>query len=222
MARLLRPLIALAIAAPALVSMAGPAVACSCAPQPVKTVLANADAVVAGHVVGEQPIDSMTTHSLLAVDGVYKGKVGATITLNANIGYGGGSSCAVLYPVGSKVDPLVLQRLDDGTYQASTCAFLSRAEVGQGARARAAATARVCVTERRRGRPAARRRSSGAELGGGARGSPAGDGSDRAAAAMVGPPTGAPPALLDREDAAIGSAGGRRLRSIVCARVPSG
>lgn len=129
MSRLLRPLIALAIAAPALVSMAGPAVACSCAPQSVKKVLANADAVVAGHVVGEQPIDSMSTHSLLAVDGVYKGKVEATITLNANIGFGGGSSCAVLYPVGSKVDPLVLQRLDDGTYQAFTCAFLTRAEV---------------------------------------------------------------------------------------------
>ena len=129
MSRLLRPLIALAIAAPALVSMAGPAVACSCAPEPVKKVLANADAVVAGHVVGEQPIDSMSTHSLLAVDGVYKGKVEATITLNANIGYGGGSSCAVLYPVGSKVDALVLQRLDDGTYQVEVCALLSRGEV---------------------------------------------------------------------------------------------
>lgn len=129
MSRLLRPLIALAIAAPALVSMAGPAVACSCAPQPVKKVLANADAVVAGHVVGEQPIDSMSTHSLLAVDGVYKGKVEATIMLNATIGYGGGSSCAVLYPVGSKVDPLVLQRVDDGTYQVEVCALLSRGEV---------------------------------------------------------------------------------------------
>ena len=129
MSRLLRPLLALAIAAPALVSMAGPAVACSCASQSVRKVLANADAVVAGHVVGEQPIDSMRTDSLLAVDGVYKGKVEATITLHANIGYGGGSSCALLYPVGSKVDPLVLQRLDDGTYQASTCGFLSRAQV---------------------------------------------------------------------------------------------
>jgi hypothetical protein len=129
MSRLLRPLVALAIAAPALISMAGPAVACSCAPQSVKKVLANADAVVAGHVVGEQPIDSMSTHSLLAVDGVYKGKVEATVTLNASIGYGGGSSCAVLYPVGSKVDPLVLQRLDDGTYQISGCGFLTRAEV---------------------------------------------------------------------------------------------
>jgi len=127
--RLLRPLLALAIAAPALVSMAGPAVACSCVDQSFRKVVANADAVVAGHVVGEQPIDTMNTDSVLAVDGVYTGKVEATITLNANIGYGGGSSCAVLYPVGTKVDPLVLQRLDDGRYQVSVCAFPTRAEV---------------------------------------------------------------------------------------------
>jgi len=129
MSRILRLVIALAIAAPALVSMAGPAVACSCAPWPAKKVIAQADAVVAGHVIGEQPIDAMTTHSTLAVDGVYKGKVDATIVLSANMGFGGTNSCAVLYPVGSKVDPLVLERLDDGTYQIAICSFLSRGEV---------------------------------------------------------------------------------------------
>ena len=129
MSRALRLVIALAIATPLFVSMGGPAVACSCVDQTAKKVLEHADAVVAGHVVGEQPIDAMNTHSTLAVDGVYKGHVDATIVLNANIGFGGGSSCAVLYPVGSKADPLVLERLDDGTYQVSVCAFLSRAEV---------------------------------------------------------------------------------------------
>lgn len=131
MSRILRLAIALAISAPALVSMAGPAVACSCAPLPAKKVFAQADAVVAGRVIGEQPIDPMSTHSTFAVDGIYKGKVDATITLTANIGAGGANSCAVLYPVGSKVDPLVLQRLDDGTYEAAICSFLSRAEVLQ-------------------------------------------------------------------------------------------
>ena len=129
MSRLLRLAIVLAIAAPALVSTAGPAVACSCAPMPATKILAHADAVVAGHVIGEQPIDPMTTHSTLAVDGVYKGKVDATIVLTANMGTGGANSCAVLYPVGSKVDPLVLQRLDDNTYEVAICSFLSRAEV---------------------------------------------------------------------------------------------
>ncbi|MEP6758954.1 MAG: hypothetical protein ABJB55_07150 [Actinomycetota bacterium] len=129
MPRILRLAVALAITAPALVSMAGPAVACSCAPLPAAKVLAQADAVVAGHVIGEQPIEAMITDSTLAVDGVYKGKVDATITLTANIGPGGVNSCAVLYPVGSKVDPLVLHRLDDGTYQIALCTFLSRAQV---------------------------------------------------------------------------------------------
>ena len=129
MPRVLRLVIALAIAASSLVSMAGPAVACSCAPWPAQKVLTRADAVVAGHVIGEQPVDPMNTQSTLAVDGVYKGKVGATIVLTANIGTGGANSCAVLYPVGSKIDPLVLQRLDDGTYQIAICSFLSRAEV---------------------------------------------------------------------------------------------
>jgi len=129
MSRILRLAIALAISAPAFVAMAGPAVACSCTPLTAKKVFTQADAVVAGRVVGEQPIDPVTTHSMLAVDGVYKGTVEATIVLSANIGAGGANSCAVLYPVGSKVDPLVLRRLDDGTYEVAICSFLSRAEV---------------------------------------------------------------------------------------------
>ena len=129
MSRILRLVIALALTAPALVSMAGPAVACSCLPQSAHKVIAQADAVVAGHVIGEQPIDPMTTHSTLAVDGIYSGKVDATVVLSANLGSGGANSCAVLYPVGSKVDPLVLQRLDDGTYQVEVCALLSHAEL---------------------------------------------------------------------------------------------
>ena len=129
MARLLRLVIAIAVVTPAFVSMGGPAVACSCAPQSVQKILANADAVVAGHVVGEQPIDVLDTESILTVDGVYKGKVDASIVLSASIGLGGADSCAVLYPVGSKVDPLVLDRLDNGTYQIAPCTFLSRAQV---------------------------------------------------------------------------------------------
>ncbi|HLB39590.1 MAG TPA: hypothetical protein VJM84_03985 [Actinomycetota bacterium] len=129
MSRVLRLLIALAIAAPVVISMAAPAVACSCAPLSPDKILKQADAVVAGHVVDEQPVDPMNTHSTLAVDGVYKGDVEATITLTAEIGSDWVSSCAVLYPVGSTVDPLVLERLDDGTYRISACAFLSRVQV---------------------------------------------------------------------------------------------
>jgi hypothetical protein len=129
MTRLARVLIAVAIAAPLLVSPSGPAFACSCAPLNPKQVVHRADAVVVGHVTGEQTIGTMETQSTVAVDGVYKGDVEATITLTANIGTGGGNSCAVLYPVGSRVDPLVLQRLDTGTYEVAVCAMLSTRQV---------------------------------------------------------------------------------------------
>jgi hypothetical protein len=129
MTRLARLLIAVAIAAPLLLSPSGPAFACSCAPLKAKQVVHRADAIVAGHVIGEQTISTMETQSTVAVDGVYKGDVEATITLTANIGTGGGSSCAVLYPVGTKVDPLVLQRLDNGTYEVAICAMLSTRQV---------------------------------------------------------------------------------------------
>ncbi len=129
MSRFVRILIVVAIAAPVLVSTSGSAVACSCIRVPAHKVLAQADAIVAGHVIEERTVDTMNTHSTVAVDGVYKGHVDARLVLNANIGSGGGSSCAVLYPVGSKIDPLVLQRLDDGTYQIQICALVSRAQI---------------------------------------------------------------------------------------------
>ena len=132
MSRLLRVLIAVAIAAPLLVSTGGPAVACSCVSSSPKELVKEAGAIVAGHVVGEQPLDPMYTQSTVAVDGVYKGRVAATIALVANIGSGGGSSCAVLYPVGSKVDPLVLSRSNDGTYAIQPCALLSLPQVPRG------------------------------------------------------------------------------------------
>jgi hypothetical protein len=71
----------------------------------------------------------------LAVDGVYKGDVGAEITLVANVGSGGADSCSVLYPVGSTVDPVLLARDAGGTYEVQTCALLTmnsvRARLGR-------------------------------------------------------------------------------------------
>ncbi len=125
----IRVLIVLAIAAPLFVATGGRAIACSCAPSPADRVLRRADAVVAGHVIDEATVDAMTTRSTLAVDGVYRGRVPATITLEADVGPGGGSTCAVLYPVGASVDPLVLERLADGAYRVDVCALLSADEI---------------------------------------------------------------------------------------------
>ena len=129
MARALRLLVATAIAMPLLIATGGRAVACSCAPMTAKQTIHRADAIVAGHVVDQMEIDPTTTRTTFAVDGVYRGDVPAVLTLVANIGSGGGSSCALLYPPGANVDPLVLDRQHDGTYQTSPCSLLSLHDV---------------------------------------------------------------------------------------------
>jgi hypothetical protein len=135
MARVARLAVAIAIVLPLFVATGGRAVACSCVPTTAKRTIHQADAIVAGHVVSQVEADAMNTRTTLVIDGVYKGDVAPEITLVANIGSGGGSSCAVLYPVGATVDPLVLSSHDDGTYVIPTCAFLTldavRARLGQ-------------------------------------------------------------------------------------------
>jgi hypothetical protein len=129
MARLVRLVIATAFTLPLVVATGGRAVACSCAPATAKQTIHRAGAIVAGHVVDQVEVDPVNTRSTLAVDGVYKGHVAAEVTLVANIGSGGGSTCAVLYPVGATVDPLVLIRHGDGTFEVSACALLALDEV---------------------------------------------------------------------------------------------
>lgn len=135
MGRVVRLVVAIAIAMPLAVATGGRAVACSCAPAPAKRIIQRADAIVAGHAVNQIAVDAMNTQTTLVVDGVYKGNVPAEITLVANIGSGGGSSCAILYPLGATVDPVVLARQDDGTYVVQPCAFLTldavRARLGR-------------------------------------------------------------------------------------------
>ena len=129
MARALRLLLATAIALPLFVATGGRAIACSCAPQSPHRTIRQADAIVAGHVTGQVQLDPTTTNTTVAVDGVYAGTVPAEITLVANLGDSGGSTCAVLYPMGSEVDPLVLHAVGDGTYQVSVCSLLDAAAV---------------------------------------------------------------------------------------------
>jgi hypothetical protein len=125
MARVLRLLVAVAVALPLSIATGGHALACSCAPQPAKRTIHQADAIVAGHVTGQVQTGPTLTETTVAVDGVYKGKAPAQLTLVADLGSAGGSSCAVVYPVGSTVDPLVLQARDDGAFTVDTCALLS-------------------------------------------------------------------------------------------------
>jgi hypothetical protein len=79
--------------------------------------------------VSQSEIDPVDTRSDFVVDGVYRGQVAATITLSAALGPGGGSDCAVLYPVGATVDPLVLRAQPDGSYAVDTCSMVVAPEI---------------------------------------------------------------------------------------------
>jgi hypothetical protein len=130
MGRVLRLVVAVAVALPFTVATGDRAVACSCAPRTAKQTIHSADAIVAGHVVGQIETSPLLTETTVAVDGVYKGDVPAELTVLADLGSGGGTTCAVLYPVGSTVDPLVLRRVNaEGVYAVDTCALLSLDQV---------------------------------------------------------------------------------------------
>jgi hypothetical protein len=119
--RIARLLLAAAVAVPLVGSAAGPAAACACVPSGAKQILRSADAIIAGKVENEITLDASHTRSIVRVQGVYRGNPPATIYVDTDLGTGGGKSCALLYPVGSVVDPMVLQKLPDGNYTIEQC-----------------------------------------------------------------------------------------------------
>jgi hypothetical protein len=127
--RVARLLIAAAVAVPLVGSAAGRAVACACLPTDAKQIVHGADAIIAGRIESEIPLDATRTRSIVEVQGVYRGNVPATIFVDAALGSGGGSDCAVLYPVGSEVDPMVLQKLPGGSYTIEPCVLGSMPHV---------------------------------------------------------------------------------------------
>jgi hypothetical protein len=127
--RVARLLIAAAVAVPLVGSSAGRAVACACVPTDARQIVHEADAIIAGRIESQIPLDATQTRSVVKVEGVYRGTVPATIFVDAAIGTGGGSDCAVLYPVGSEVDPMVLQKLPGGSYTMEPCVLGSMPHV---------------------------------------------------------------------------------------------
>ncbi len=112
---------AAAVALPLVSASAGPAAACACAPLGAKQIIRHADAVIAGRVENQTTLDTVDTRSTVRVQGIYRGNVPGTIFVDSNLGPGGGSDCAVLYPVGSVVDPMVLAKLPGGSYTIEPC-----------------------------------------------------------------------------------------------------
>ncbi len=121
MGRVARLVVAAAVAVPLLAAAPGPAVACRCRQVDAHQIVLRADAIIAGRVTNEIELDPTHTRSVVQVEGVYTGRVPATVNVDTDLGSGGGSSCAVLYPVGSEVDPLVLMRSGGGSYAIDPC-----------------------------------------------------------------------------------------------------
>jgi hypothetical protein len=121
MGRVARLVVAAAVAVPLLAAAPGPAVACRCRQVDAHQIVLRADAIIAGRVTNEIELDPTHTRSVVQVEGVYTGRVPATVNVDTDLGPGGGSSCAVLYPVGSEVDPLVLMRSHGGSYTIDPC-----------------------------------------------------------------------------------------------------
>jgi hypothetical protein len=127
--RVARLLVAAAVAVPLVGSAAGPAAACACLPIEPQQIVHRADAIISGRIENEISLDATHTRSIVRVEGVYRGAVSAEIFVDTDLGTGGGSSCAVLYPVGSVVDPMVLQKLANGSYTIEQCVIGSMPHV---------------------------------------------------------------------------------------------
>jgi hypothetical protein len=115
------------LAAPAVFVTATPCSACSCVPRTPKQLLHRADAAFVGTVVAEQPVDATTTVQTFAVQGVFKGALGATVNVIEPIGSGGGSTCGIAYALGARV-AVVLARQGDG-WTTDSCSFVSLADL---------------------------------------------------------------------------------------------
>ena len=129
MGRIARLLIAAAVAVPLVGSAAGPAAACACLPIEPQQIVHRADAIISGLVDNEISLDATHTRSIVRVEGVYRGAVPAQIFVDTDLGTGGGSTCAILYPVGSVIDPMVLQKLANGSYTIEQCVIGSMPHV---------------------------------------------------------------------------------------------
>jgi hypothetical protein len=119
--RIARLLIAAAVAVPFMGSAAGAAATCACLPVGAKNMVQKADAIIAGRIDNEITLDPTHTRSIVTVQGVYRGNVPSTIYVDSDVGTAGGKSCAVLYAIGTVVDPMVLQRLPTGSYTIEPC-----------------------------------------------------------------------------------------------------
>jgi hypothetical protein len=120
----LRAMLSLVLVAGTIVVSASPCRACSCAPQTPAKLFRSADVALVGRVVGEPVMGETTTVQAIRVETLYKGAVGRTADLVADIGSEAANSCAVLFPSGERIAVLAQVR-GDGRLSAQICSYLT-------------------------------------------------------------------------------------------------
>ncbi|MGZ8565999.1 MAG: hypothetical protein ACXWXS_02995 [Actinomycetota bacterium] len=123
-ARTARVLVAVVLAGAGLVVGAGPCFACSCVASTPEEKLHDADAAFVGRVV-QSTIDAEGTTQTFEVDGVYKGELGPTVEVWAQIGTGVTNSCAVIFAEGDR-RALVISR-SGGHWMTTGCSLVTEA-----------------------------------------------------------------------------------------------
>ena len=126
-----RALLVLAIVAGATMMTASPCLACECTARSPEDIVGQADRAFVGRVVGQTPEARGTTQTF-EVAVVYKGALGPTVDLWAEVGTTSLSSCAVLFPEHERV--AVAMSVDaQGRWTTTSCSYLTEKELRKAA-----------------------------------------------------------------------------------------
>jgi hypothetical protein len=126
-----RALLILATVGGGIVVSASPCRACDCAARTPAEIVRQADRAFVGRVVDETVSANGTTQTFQVV-AVYKGALGPTVDLWAEVGTNSLSSCAVLFPQHERV--AVAMNVDaQGRWTTTSCSYLTEAQLREAA-----------------------------------------------------------------------------------------
>lgn len=125
--RISRAVLVLGLALSGAFAATSPCLACSCVPSTPEKMLRRADAAFIGAVVSDVMTTTGTTQTF-RVDEVFKGELGSTIDVWAQVGTEVVNSCSVLYPTGDRVAVLLFDD-GEGRWTTQACAHVTQAEL---------------------------------------------------------------------------------------------
>ncbi len=125
--RISRAVLVLGLALSGALASTSPCLACSCVPSTPEKMLRRADAAFIGAVVNDVMTATGTTQTF-QVDEVFKGELGSTVEVWAQVGTEVVNSCSVLYPTGDRVAVLLFDD-GEGRWTTQACAHVTQAEL---------------------------------------------------------------------------------------------